>query len=117
MANDPDPQPLDDLAARIRQAERSAEAPKREADAEAERATVKASRIGFDFAATVLVCAFLGWLADRMLGTKPWGIIVMLFAGFAVGVMNVWRGLNGYDQAIGWRRKKGKQENAHDLSD
>jgi ATP synthase protein I len=33
----------------------------------------------------------LGWLLDRWLGTKPWLMLVMLFFGFAVGIMNVLR--------------------------
>ena len=33
----------------------------------------------------------VGWLLDRWLGTKPWLMLVMLFLGFAVGVMNVMR--------------------------
>jgi ATP synthase protein I len=33
----------------------------------------------------------VGWLLDRWLGTKPWLMLVMLFLGFAVGVMNVLR--------------------------
>jgi ATP synthase protein I len=33
----------------------------------------------------------IGFLLDRWLGTKPWAMLVMLFAGFAVGVMNVMR--------------------------
>jgi len=33
----------------------------------------------------------VGWMLDRWLGTKPWLMLVMLFLGFAVGVMNVLR--------------------------
>ena len=33
----------------------------------------------------------VGWMLDRWLGTKPWIMLVMLFLGFAVGVMNVLR--------------------------
>jgi ATP synthase protein I len=32
-----------------------------------------------------------GWVLDRWLGTKPWLMLALLFAGFAVGVMNVLR--------------------------
>ncbi len=108
MTNDPERDRLDDLAERIRQAEKRAEPTpaKSETDVEADRATVKASRMGFDFAAAVLICAALGWLIDRILGTGPWGIILMLFAGFAVGMMNVWRAMSGYEQTVGWRKKR-----------
>ena len=33
----------------------------------------------------------IGFALDRWLGTKPWLMLVMLFLGFAVGVMNVIR--------------------------
>lgn len=33
----------------------------------------------------------VGWLLDRWLGTKPWLMLVMLFLGFAVGIVNVLR--------------------------
>jgi ATP synthase protein I len=33
----------------------------------------------------------IGFVLDRWLGTKPWLMLLMLFAGFAVGVMNVIR--------------------------
>jgi ATP synthase protein I len=33
----------------------------------------------------------IGFLLDKWWGTKPWAMLVMLFAGFAVGVMNVMR--------------------------
>ncbi len=35
--------------------------------------------------------ALLGWLLDRWLGTAPWLLLVLMFAGFAVGTMNVLR--------------------------
>jgi ATP synthase protein I len=33
----------------------------------------------------------VGWLLDRWFGTKPWLMLGMLLAGFAVGVWNVFR--------------------------
>jgi ATP synthase protein I len=39
----------------------------------------------------VLVGAGLGWLIDRLLGTSPWGLIVLLLLGFAAGVLTVMR--------------------------
>jgi ATP synthase protein I len=51
----------------------------------------KAMRLSTEFVAGVIAGAFLGWLADRMLGTSPWGLIVLLMLGFLAGVMNVMR--------------------------
>lgn len=33
----------------------------------------------------------LGWVLDRWLGTAPWLLLVLMFGGFAVGIMNVLR--------------------------
>lgn len=55
----------------------------------------RASRIGFRIGAellsAVIVGAALGYLADRLLGTKPWCLAVFLFFGGAAGVLNVYR--------------------------
>ena len=44
-----------------------------------------------EFVAGVIAGGGLGWFADRMLGTKPWGMIVMLMLGFLAGIYNVMR--------------------------
>ena len=33
----------------------------------------------------------IGFALDRWWGTKPWAMLAMLFAGFAVGIWNVFR--------------------------
>ena len=33
----------------------------------------------------------IGFVLDKWLGTQPWALLIMLFLGFAVGVMNVMR--------------------------
>ena len=33
----------------------------------------------------------IGWGLDSLLGTRPWLMLVMLFLGFGVGIMNVLR--------------------------
>lgn len=35
--------------------------------------------------------AIIGWLLDRWLGTSPWLLLVMLFAGTAVAFRNIYR--------------------------
>ena len=44
-----------------------------------------------EFAAGIVVGAAIGWLMDRWLGTRPWGMIVWLLLGFAAGVLNLMR--------------------------
>ena len=74
--------------------------------AEDKRETAKASRIGIDFSASILVCAFLGGLADHLWGTSPRLMIVMLVVGFVVGLVSVWRALNGYGHAVGFKKQR-----------
>ena len=51
----------------------------------------KGFRLSSELVAGVLVGAGLGWLIDRLLGTSPWGLIVLLLLGFAAGVLSVMR--------------------------
>lgn len=50
-----------------------------------------AFRMSSEFVAGVLAGGGLGWLFDRFLGTKPWGLIVFFMLGFAAGIYNVMR--------------------------
>lgn len=90
MVDDQENEKLNALTARIRQAEGK---PMDGSDAVEEAKPIKMSNIGFDFLGAVLVCTFLGWLADRTMGTKPWGLLIMMVIGFTVGFTNVWRAL------------------------
>jgi ATP synthase protein I len=51
----------------------------------------KALRMGTDFTAALVVGVVLGYWIDRWLHTKPFGIIIFLFLGFAAGFMNIYR--------------------------
>ncbi len=50
-----------------------------------------ALRLSSEFVAAILVGAGLGWFFDRLAGTSPVGLIVLLLLGFAAGVLNVMR--------------------------
>src|SRR5579864_6141605 len=52
-------------------------------------------RIGIELVAALVVGLGLGWLADRYIGTRPWGLVVGFFVGSAAGVMNVMRAVQG----------------------
>lgn len=54
-------------------------------------AIARGFRLSTELVAGVLVGAGLGWLIDRMVGTSPWGLIVLLLLGFTAGVLNVMR--------------------------
>jgi ATP synthase protein I len=51
----------------------------------------QAIKLSSEFIAGVLVGAGLGWLADRFLGTSPWGLIILLLLGFCAGTLNILR--------------------------
>lgn len=51
----------------------------------------RALRLSTEFVAAILVGAGLGWGLDRVAGTKPWGMIILLMLGFVAGVLNVLR--------------------------
>ena len=54
-------------------------------------AIARGFRLSTELVAGVLVGAAIGWGIDRVLGIKPWGMIVFLLLGFAAGVLNVMR--------------------------
>jgi ATP synthase protein I len=51
----------------------------------------RAFRLSAEFVAGVIAGGGLGWLFDRGLGTRPWGMIVFLMLGFCAGIYNVMR--------------------------
>ena len=54
-----------------------------------------AMRLSTEFVAGVIAGGVLGWIFDRLLGTKPWGLMVFLMLGFLTGIYNVMR-LSGF---------------------
>jgi ATP synthase protein I len=48
-------------------------------------------RIAIELVAALCVGLALGWVFDRILGTRPWGLIVFFFLGAAAGMLNVFR--------------------------
>lgn len=60
-------------------------------DTEFGRASRIGLRIGAELLSAVIVGGALGYLADELLGTKPWFMAVFLFFGGAAGVLNVYR--------------------------
>jgi ATP synthase protein I len=50
-----------------------------------------AFRIAIELVAALAVGLAIGWGLDRVLGTRPWGLIVFFFIGAAAGMLNVLR--------------------------
>ncbi|MDX2027030.1 MAG: AtpZ/AtpI family protein [Alphaproteobacteria bacterium] len=111
MGNDQEREGLDDLSARIRAAGKKPGDTHESIEGEVAGDTsdaARAGRVGYEFVGTILGCMLIGWLLDRWVGTSPWGILVMLAIGFGVGMFNVWRALNGYDQSVGLHKRHEK---------
>jgi len=73
----------------------------------------QALRLSSEFIAGVAVGAGLGWIVDRLAGTSPWGLIVLLLLGFAAGVLNVMRSAGMITDA-GARVPKGTADDRKD---
>lgn len=50
-----------------------------------------AMRLSAEFVGGVVVGGALGWAFDGLLGTKPWGLLVLLVLGVFAGIYNVMR--------------------------
>jgi F0F1-type ATP synthase assembly protein I len=47
--------------------------------------------VGMQFSATIVVFALAGIWLDKRLGTSPWLVILMVFAGAALGFWSMYR--------------------------
>jgi ATP synthase protein I len=63
-------------------------------------------RIGIEFVVAIGVATGLGWAIDRVLGTRPFAMIVLFFLGVAAGMLSVYRAITGQGAAVGWRRPR-----------
>ena len=50
----------------------------------------QAFRMSSELISALLVGVGLGWGLDKMLGTKPWMMIICIFLGGAAGILNVY---------------------------
>ena len=82
-----------DLAARIKRArgDQSSQAASEQMRRGEMTGMGRGFRLASEFVAAIIVGAALGWGADTLFGTTPWGMIILLLLGFAAGVLNVIR--------------------------
>ena len=109
------PPSLDQLEKRIEAARERTRAHGRAArDKDAGRSQASglglAWRIISELVAGVAVGAGVGWLLDRWLDTRPWLMVTFLFLGMAAGCYNVFRVAQGYEAAMGYRRKRDDED-------
>ena len=67
------------------------------------RAESRGWAVGIEFVGAVLVSGFIGWAVDNWagLGTRPWGMIVMLVLGFAAGTRRAMQTTAAFDSDPG----------------
>lgn len=66
----------------------------------------KAFRAATDLVAAVAVGLFLGYWVDRWLGSKPFGMMIMLFLGFAAGLLSIYKTQMGQELRVGYKKDK-----------
>lgn len=100
--------PLRRLGERLDQAQAQRAGPRRtDSDgAGQQQALAIGFRIGIEFVVAIGVAIGLGWAIDRVLGTRPYAIIVMFFLGVAAGMLSVYRAITNQGSSVGFRRQK-----------
>lgn len=93
MSEDPPPDPLTRLGEQIDRAR--AERLRQEAGGAPRGAMGLGLRMATELAAALIVGLALGWVIDRVFGTRPWGLIIFFFLGVAAGMVNVFRAARG----------------------
>jgi ATP synthase protein I len=115
FAERPDPPPpedaelsrrLRDLDRRLTESQAAVDDGASRVDAPPPAGTATALRMGADFVAAIALGAALGWGFDRLFGTSPWGMIVLLLLGFAAGVLGAMRSAGLVKQAPWSERRK-----------
>jgi ATP synthase protein I len=72
-----------------------------------------AARSGVEFVAAIGVAVLLGVGIDKVLGSSPAGLLVMIVLGFAAGLLNIYRATKGMGYGETYRKpeaKPGKQD-------
>lgn len=98
-----EPPSLDEFSKRL-DAARGERAPAETARGRDGQGMGKAFRLSSELLAALLVGSLLGWGADRLFGTVPFGLLAGIFIGFAAGLLNVSRAMkdtNGDKSADG----------------
>jgi ATP synthase protein I len=103
-----DREKLKSLGERLERAQAARQSSRPQSDNTEDRSLLQlALGVGMRFGIEMVVALGLGfgigWVIDRYLGTKPWGMIVFLVLGAAAGIVNVWRAFTGLGQAVGYR--------------
>jgi ATP synthase protein I len=111
MSESTPPDPLAQLGEKIEQARRE-RVRQRESGASGspQSALGLAFRVAVELVAALCVGLAIGWGLDRVLGTKPWGLIVFFFIGAAAGMLNVLRAAKDIGRGPPPEQPQGRQD-------
>ncbi len=62
------------------------------------------ARSGIEFVAAIVVSALIGFGIDKWLHTSPVALLILLALGFAAGLLNVYRAMNGIGYGQGYAK-------------
>lgn len=72
-------------------------------------------RAGIELTAPIIAGGGLGWLIDQGMGTRPFGLIVMLLLGVSTGFYNVWRATQNAGSGVGFSELRRREKDAKTL--
>jgi len=95
MAEGESPPPLKDLDARLRAARERQEtvASEKRPVLRSEQGAGIGYRVSVELFAGMLFGGGVGWFLDRLLGTRPWLMVVLFLLGSAAGLLNSYRAM------------------------
>ncbi len=105
MREEQSPPPLGELDAKIREAQARRSKTQKSDQTGGQKGDLGfALRIGVELVAALAVGVVIGLLLDRWLDTTPWLLLLFFLLGSAAGIMNVFRLMQGYGYAVGYRK-------------
>ncbi len=82
---------LSELDARLKAAAGAEQARTGTAQRKPDKGYRQGSRVLTELVAGLAGGGLIGWFLDRLFGTSPWLLLVMVFLGFAVAFRNIYR--------------------------
>src|SRR5690348_14750807 len=101
---------LEQLQARIREAQSTAQTGKQGKNPDDATATQTGIRAVTDVVATPIVCGGMGIGIDHWFGTNPIFFILLALLGLCAGFWNLSRMMSGNDSSVGFKRLQNKEK-------